>query len=90
MSTRRSRTSQFTEDEINNLIFKLQALLPQLEQRRNNGRVVAPSKILKETCSYIRRLHREMDELSERLTSLLDNMEISSVDAQLLRTVLLQ
>ncbi|KAK3406304.1 hypothetical protein EUGRSUZ_K02466 [Eucalyptus grandis] len=89
MSTRRSRTSQFTDDEIHDLIFKLQAMLPQLEQRRNDGKV-APSEVLKETCSYIRSLHREMDELSERLTTLLDNMEISSVDAQLLRNVLLQ
>ncbi|CAN1179937.1 Transcription factor PRE5 [Linum perenne] len=32
------------------------------------------SKILEETCNYIRKLEREVDELSERLSRLLDTI----------------
>ncbi|KAK3220842.1 hypothetical protein Dsin_006543 [Dipteronia sinensis] len=73
-----SSGSKITEDEINHLISKLQELLPQLNRTRN-GKVSA-SKVLKETCSYIKTLQSEVDGLSERLSQLLNSMDITSVD----------
>ncbi|KAJ9163630.1 hypothetical protein P3X46_023279 [Hevea brasiliensis] len=81
MSSRRSSgATKITEDEINELILKLQALLPQLNQRQSSR--VSASKILKETCSYIRKLQREVDDLSERLSQLLDSMDITNIDIE--------
>ncbi|CAN1266116.1 Transcription factor PRE5 [Linum perenne] len=50
------------------------------------------SKILKETCNYIRKLEREVDELSERLSRLLDTIDSSSeeLDVDSIRTLLQQ
>ncbi|KAI0499203.1 transcription factor ILI5-like [Dendrobium catenatum] len=83
MSSRRSR---ITEDEINELISKLQSLLPE-SRRRSLGRASA-SKLLKETCNYIKNLHREVDDLSERLSGLMDNMEMNSFEAEIVRSLL--
>ncbi|KAH0433331.1 hypothetical protein IEQ34_015679 [Dendrobium chrysotoxum] len=83
MSSHRSR---ITEDEINELISKLQSLLPE-SRRRSLGRASA-SKLLKETCNYIKNLHREVDDLSERLSGLMDNMEINSFEAEIVRSLL--
>ncbi|CAN1266121.1 Transcription factor PRE5 [Linum perenne] len=49
------------------------------------------SKILKETCNYIRKLEREVDELSERLSRLLDTIDSSSeeLDRSLLNYVII-
>ncbi|PON93636.1 Basic helix-loop-helix transcription factor [Trema orientale] len=73
-----SRSSSFkpTDDEINELVLKLQALLPLLNQSPN-----APaSTILEETCTYIKNLRREVDNLSGRLSQLLDSAEINDVE----------
>ncbi|KAL6982256.1 hypothetical protein U1Q18_049984, partial [Sarracenia purpurea var. burkii] len=80
MSSRRvraSRTINEEDDEINDLLLKLQAALPPPESSsRCTSRVpAATSNILKETCSYIRKLHREVDGLSERLSQLLAAMD---------------
>ncbi|KAJ9140438.1 hypothetical protein P3X46_031087 [Hevea brasiliensis] len=89
MSSRRSsEASKITEDEINELILKLQALLPQLNQRQASR--VSVSKILKETCSYIRKLQREVDEVSERLSQLVDSVDITRVDIDSLITSIIQ
>ncbi|MBA0689294.1 hypothetical protein Goari_007029 [Gossypium aridum] len=48
------------------------------------------TKILKETCSYIRRLQKEVDDLSERLSQCLDSMDITSSDAEFLTNLLQQ
>ncbi|OAY31014.1 transcription factor ILI3 [Manihot esculenta] len=88
MSSRRpSGASKLTEDEINELILKLQALLQQLDQRQTSR--VSASKILKETCSYIRKLQSEVDDLSERLSQLMDSMNINTVDIESLITSIL-
>ncbi|KAL6973357.1 Transcription factor ili4, partial [Sarracenia purpurea var. burkii] len=50
----------------------------------------ATSNILKETCSYIRKLHREVDGLSERLSQLLAAMDSGGVHADILRSLLQQ
>ncbi|XWS60574.1 hypothetical protein CRYUN_Cryun07bG0047700 [Craigia yunnanensis] len=89
MSNQGSRASnQIAYDELNALISKLQALMPQLNQGFN-GRVSA-TKVLNETCSYIRRLQKEVDDLSERLSQHLASMDITSFDAEILRNLLHQ
>ncbi|CAL5362187.1 unnamed protein product [Camellia sinensis] len=77
-----------SEDEINDLVTKLQALLPN-SSSRSRTRVPA-SKILKETCSYIQRLHREVDDLSNKLSQILANMDTTGVDSDILRSLLQQ
>ncbi|KAF8408081.1 hypothetical protein HHK36_007222 [Tetracentron sinense] len=75
MSSRRG--SRITQDEINDLVFKLEALLPEI------GRRVSAPKILKETCNYIKKLHREVNDLAERLSELMASMDTSGVDADI-------
>ncbi|KAH0451471.1 hypothetical protein IEQ34_018770 [Dendrobium chrysotoxum] len=83
MSSRRSR---ITEDEINELISKLQSLLPEA-RRRSAGRASA-AKLLKETCNYIKSLHREVDDLSDRLSGLMATMDSNSAEAEIVRSLL--
>ncbi|KAG0503801.1 hypothetical protein HPP92_003873 [Vanilla planifolia] len=83
MSSRRNR---ITEDEINELVYKLQSLLPE-SRRRSAGRASA-SKLLRETCNYIKSLHREVDDLSERLAGLMATMDDDSAEAQIVRSLL--
>ncbi|CAF2064817.1 hypothetical protein Bca4012_101911 [Brassica carinata] len=90
MSGRRSRSRQssgISEDQINDLIIKLQQLLPELRNSRRSDKVSA-SRVLQETCSYIRNLHREVDDLSERLSELLANTD--TAQAALIRSLLTQ
>ncbi|KAH7529121.1 hypothetical protein FEM48_Zijuj05G0150700 [Ziziphus jujuba var. spinosa] len=42
--------------------------------------VAEASTILEETCSYIKRLRREVDNLSERLSQLMDTADITQVE----------
>ncbi|KAK7851150.1 transcription factor pre4 [Quercus suber] len=86
MSSRRSRN--FTNEEIKDLVSKLQSLLPQPNQRLNQ--TLSASMVLNETCTYIKRLQKEADELSERLSQLLDSVDTTSVDVELIRTLLQQ
>ncbi|CAL9123127.1 unnamed protein product [Musa acuminata var. zebrina] len=46
------------------------------------------SKLLKETCSYIRSLHREVDDLSDRLSDLMSTMDSNSPQAEIIRSIL--
>ncbi|KAL8529618.1 hypothetical protein ACS0TY_006881 [Phlomoides rotata] len=91
MSSRRSRSrqsgsSRITDDQINELVSKLQQLLPEMNSRRSDKR--SSAKVLQETCNYIRSLHREVDDLSERLTELLANTDTTQAD--LIRSMLMQ
>ncbi|KAE8662670.1 Transcription factor PRE4 [Hibiscus syriacus] len=79
-------SNRITDDELNALIFKLQALLPQLNHGRH-GRVSA-AKVLNEVCSYIRRLRNEVDDLSERLSQRLDSLDLSAFDAEIVTNLL--
>ncbi|KAK4350515.1 hypothetical protein RND71_029828 [Anisodus tanguticus] len=74
---RRSNNSRLTQEEINDLVLKLQSLLPNSSS--SNSRVPA-SKILEETCNYIRMLHSEVDDLSEKLSQLLSSVDTNTVD----------
>ncbi|XAR50072.1 hypothetical protein NMG60_11004299 [Bertholletia excelsa] len=91
MSSRRSRSrqsggSRISDDQINELVSKLQELLPELRHRRSDK--VSAARVLQETCNYIRSLHREVDDLSERLSEILDNTD--SAQAAMIRSLLMQ
>ncbi|TXG50452.1 hypothetical protein EZV62_022976 [Acer yangbiense] len=92
MSSRRSRsrqqsgTSRITDDQITDLVSKLQQLLPELRNRRSDK--VSAAKVLQETCNYIRNLNTEADDLSERLSELLATTD--TAQAALIRSLLMQ
>ncbi|XP_062182151.1 transcription factor ILI7-like [Phragmites australis] len=59
------------ERSVVELASRLRALLPpEAAAATGNGKVPS-AQLLQETCSYIRRLHREVDGLAERLSDLL-------------------
>ncbi|CAL0302743.1 unnamed protein product [Lupinus luteus] len=86
---RSSRASKFTDqNEINDLVSRLQVLLSQLNQTNNSRQSV--SKILRETCCYIKKLQKEVEDLSEKLTNLMDSVDISDIDRRVLEDFLQQ
>ncbi|KAF3619081.1 hypothetical protein R3W88_013961 [Solanum pinnatisectum] len=86
MSSRRSR-SRISDDQIADLVSKLQQLIPEIRNRRSDK--VSASKVLQETCNYIRNLHREVDGLSERLSQLLESIDSDSAQAAIIRSLLM-
>ncbi|KAL9155900.1 hypothetical protein ABFS82_09G036700 [Erythranthe guttata] len=92
MPNRRAATTRFssTNDEVNDLILKLQALLPDSSSRCNHNTRVSAAKIVKETSRYIKKLQREADDLSERLSKLLASGEITAIDADIINSLLKQ
>jgi len=81
----RKQTSRVSDQQINDLLSKLKSLLPEICE--SNDKVPA-SKVLLETCNYIRSLHREVDDLSEKLAELLANTEDGSAQAALIMSLL--
>ncbi|KAK3010881.1 hypothetical protein RJ639_011151 [Escallonia herrerae] len=89
MSSRRTRASKIvTEDELNDLVLKLQVLVPNSGSSCTTR--VPALKIIKETCKYIKRLQGEVEDISERLSQLLASMDNSGVDTDFLRRLLQQ
>ncbi|KAK9925101.1 hypothetical protein M0R45_033442 [Rubus argutus] len=92
MSSRRSRQSSgspsIKDDQIIELVSKLRQLVPEMRDRRSDK--VSASKVLQETCSYIRNLHREVDDLSERLSQLLATIDADSAEAAIIRSLIMQ
>ncbi|KAK2355073.1 Proteasome subunit alpha type-4 [Trifolium repens] len=92
MSSRRSRSRQsgvsteISDAQINELVTKLQQLIPELARRSNK---VSAAKVLQETCNYIKNLHREVDDLSDRLSQLLDTIDPNSAQAAIIRSLLM-
>ncbi|XP_073019432.1 transcription factor PRE3-like [Primulina eburnea] len=91
MSSRRSRSNQsgvsrISEDQIADLVSKLQQLIPEIRNSRRSDKVPA-SKVLQETCNYIRNLQREVDDLSDRLSELLESSD--GAQAAIIRTLLM-
>nr|XP_004515611.1 transcription factor PRE6-like [Cicer arietinum] len=84
---RSSRDSKFSEKQINELVSRLQLLLPQLNNQRNNS-MQSASKILQETLNHIRRLQKEVEEISEKLTQLMDSVDINDIDRRTLENFL--
>ncbi|XP_031125459.1 transcription factor PRE6-like [Ipomoea triloba] len=96
MSSRRSSSrsrqssdgvSRISEDQIADLVSKLQRLIPEIRNRSSDK--ASASKVLQETCNYIRRLHREVDDLSERLSELLESTDSDSAQAAIIRSLLM-
>ncbi|PWA48027.1 Myc-type, basic helix-loop-helix (bHLH) domain-containing protein [Artemisia annua] len=88
MSSRRSAgTPRITDEQINELVSKLQQLLPELRNRRRSNKASA-SKVLQETCNYVRSLHKEVDDLSDRLSQLLSTIDDDSPQASIIRSLL--
>ena len=50
---------------------------------------MSASRVLQETCDYIRSLHREVDDLSDRLTELLASIDDTSAEAAIIRSLLM-
>ncbi|XP_042456848.1 transcription factor ILI6-like [Zingiber officinale] len=90
MSSRRSQpmpSRSITDQQFDDLVSKLQSVLPEARLRRN-GKVLT-AKALQETCYYIRSLHREVDDLSERLSELLMTTDISAAQATIIRSLIM-
>ncbi|KAM3390805.1 hypothetical protein ACQJBY_012427 [Aegilops geniculata] len=93
-SSRRSRTRRagsspsISEEQISELLSKLQALLPE-SQVRNGAHRGSAARVLQETCSYIRSLHREVDDLSETLAALLASDAVTAEQAAVIRSLLM-
>uniref|UniRef100_A0A2P2IYP9 Transcription regulator n=1 Tax=Rhizophora mucronata TaxID=61149 RepID=A0A2P2IYP9_RHIMU len=90
MSSSRSRQAsapRISDDQIIDLVSKLRQLLPEIRHRRSDK--VSASKVLQETCNYIRSLHREVDDLSERLSQLLATIDSDSAEAAIVRSLIL-
>ncbi|XP_016512863.1 transcription factor PRE5-like [Nicotiana tabacum] len=92
MSGRRSRqssegTSRISDDQIIELMSKLQQLLPEIRTRRTSK--ASASKVLQETCNYIRSLHKEVDDLSDRLSQSLSTIDADSPEAAIIRSLLM-
>ncbi|KVI09118.1 transcription factor PRE6-like [Cynara cardunculus var. scolymus] len=87
MSSRRSgSTPRITDEQIIELVSKLQQLLPELRNRRSNK--ASASKVLQETCNYVRSLHKEVDDLSDRLSQLLSTIDDDSPQASIIRSLI--
>ncbi|XP_071723128.1 transcription factor PRE6-like [Rutidosis leptorrhynchoides] len=93
MSSRRSRrqqsntSSSISDDQVIQLVSKLRQLLPEIQTRRSNK--ASASKVLQETCNYIRNLHREVDDLSDRLSQLLATIDADSAEAAIIRSLIM-
>ncbi|XP_073311213.1 transcription factor PRE1-like [Primulina huaijiensis] len=95
MSSRRSRAQsaagspRISDDQIIELVSKLHQLLPEIN--RSNGRrsnKASANKVLQETCNYIKNLHKEVDNLSDRLSQLLSTIDADSPEAAIIRTLI--
>ncbi|KAK4767260.1 hypothetical protein SAY86_015010 [Trapa natans] len=93
MSSRRSRqssslgSSRINDDQIVDLLSKLRRILPKIHDSGCSNKV---SKVLQETCNYIRSLHREVDNLSEWLFQQLGTIDADSPEVAIIRSLILQ
>ncbi|KAL9255619.1 Transcription factor PRE4-like protein [Drosera capensis] len=83
--------SRITDDQINELVSKLHHLLPELRNNRRSSDTVSAARVLQETCNYIRSMQREANDLSERLSEMLENDDGNNASAAaLIRSLLTQ
>ncbi|KAE8706737.1 Transcription factor PRE4 [Hibiscus syriacus] len=93
MSNRRSSrqsggdVSRISDDQIIELVSKLGQVLPEIGNSRSDK--VSASKVLQETCNYVRSLHKEVDDLSDRLSQLLATIDADSAEAAIIRSLLM-
>ncbi|CAN1187853.1 Transcription factor PRE5 [Linum perenne] len=89
-SSTRSRPSVISDDQIIDLISKLRQLVPEARSTSHRSRDKgSASKVLQETCDYIRDLTRQVDDLSERLSELLASTDSGSDQAAIIRSLLM-
>ncbi|KAL5216536.1 hypothetical protein ABZP36_007937 [Zizania latifolia] len=79
-----SSSRSISEDQITELLSKLQALLPESQTRNGSA-----ARVLQETCRYIRSLHQEVDNLSETLAQLLASADVTGDQAAVIRSLLM-
>ncbi|KAK4779936.1 hypothetical protein SAY87_016042 [Trapa incisa] len=84
-----SDNTRATDDQISNLVSKLQHLIPELRRHGQSNKISA-STLLQEACNYIRSLHREVDDLSDRLVQFLGSSDTDSEEATIIRSLLMQ
>ncbi|CAM8878445.1 unnamed protein product [Rhodiola kirilowii] len=83
-------SARISEDQLLDLLSKLQHLIPEARSRRSSGsNRASASNVLQETCNYIKSLHREVDDLSERLADLLASMDVDNAQAAIIRSLLM-
>ncbi|KAJ8557178.1 hypothetical protein K7X08_002803 [Anisodus acutangulus] len=92
MSSRRSRqsssgSSRISDDQIIELVSKLQQFLPEIQTRHSSK--ASASKVLQETCNYIRSLNREVNDLSDRLSQLLSTTDTETPEAAIIRSLIM-
>ncbi|KAK4778612.1 hypothetical protein SAY86_006140 [Trapa natans] len=88
-SSRQQQSSgRITDGQIIDLISKLHQVLPEIRNRGTSK--VSASKVLQETCSHIRKLQREVDDLSGRLSQLLSTIDADSAEAAIIRSLISQ
>ncbi|XVF60507.1 hypothetical protein PTKIN_Ptkin08bG0052800 [Pterospermum kingtungense] len=81
-----SKRSSARSNENEDFSLKLRELLTTNKKKKRNV-----AKILDETCSHIKRLNAEVDELSNRISELLASPDTdSSIKANILRQLLQQ
>ncbi|CAA7031905.1 unnamed protein product [Microthlaspi erraticum] len=90
MKSRRSRSRQSgrcraSDNQVAELVCKLQHLIPQLPLRSFDK--VPASKILEETCNYIESLHRDVDNLSDQLSEILASTDDNTGKAAITRSI---
>ncbi|THU54011.1 hypothetical protein C4D60_Mb10t20470 [Musa balbisiana] len=78
-----SRRPSASDEELRELISRLQSVLPETRRRSRKGG--SATSLLKETCEYIKSLHRDVDELSDRLSELVATMDVNGAQAEILR-----
>ncbi|GLT36945.1 hypothetical protein SLA2020_112900 [Shorea laevis] len=86
-SSRSSGAPRITDDQITDLVSKLQQLIPELRNGRFNK--TSSSRILEETCNYIKNLQKEVDDLSDRLAQLLASKETDDDQAAIIKSLLM-
>ncbi|XP_074580322.1 transcription factor ILI5-like [Curcuma longa] len=80
-----SRRSSISEEEINELISKLQFLLQDTHQRSRGSSRASAASLLHDTCNCIKKLHQEVDDLSNQLSALMEAMDFNSAQVELLQ-----
>ncbi|GKV22401.1 hypothetical protein SLEP1_g32280 [Rubroshorea leprosula] len=86
-SSRNTGAPRLTDDQITDLVSKLQQLIPELRNGRFNK--ASSSGILQETCNYIKNLQKEVDDLSDRLAQLLASKETDDDQAAIIKSLLM-
>ncbi|GLT98399.1 hypothetical protein SLE2022_159060 [Rubroshorea leprosula] len=86
-SSRNTGAPRLTDDQITDLVSKLQQLIPELRNGRFNK--ASSSRILEETCNYIKNLQKEVDDLSDRLAQLLASKETDDDQAAIIKSLLM-